>query len=111
MWSQIGVAGRLLTVINITDSEVHVELSGGDCSPSSKLAFGLQYYKPSNGSDSDDNVGSGAYIFKPKMEDQNSYPYSAYNSYSVQNQGTVAAAFIFNFKKDISDKESEAYQV
>ena len=50
------------------------------------LAFGLQFYRPSNGTtaEGEPTLASGAYIFKPKMDDQASHPYSMLSSYTVQ---------------------------
>jgi len=53
---------------------------------------------------------SGAYIFKPKTEDQEAHPYSSLASYSVQN-GAVAAALIFDFEKAVENGDRESYQV
>jgi len=56
---------------------------------------------------------SGAYIFKPMMDDQDSHPYSALLSYSVIKEGPVAAAMLFNFDKSVDGvgSDSETYQV
>jgi len=51
-------------IFNITDKNQ---------SKSSKMAFSLQYYNPSTG---EDGCPSGAYIFKPKLNDMDKQQYS-----------------------------------
>jgi len=59
-----------LTLIETTESQIKLELTDtiGD---SYQVAFGLEYYNPSNGTmtDGQSTLPSGAYIFKPKMDD------------------------------------------
>ncbi len=89
----------------ITESEIRLSLTDKDEQATYQLAFGLEYYKPSNGttSEGDQTLPSGAYIFKPKIDDQISHPYSKFSSYKVQpddlSDDSVAAAFIFDFEK------------
>lgn len=59
------------------DAEIDLEYTDKD-GKTYQLAFGLEYYNPSNGTLADGNatLASGAYIFKPKMDDQVSHSYS-----------------------------------
>ena len=61
--------GQSLTVVDVSDSEVmldYTDMTG----KTSSIAFNLQYYNRSNGTfEGEATLPSGAYIFKPKMDD------------------------------------------
>ena len=47
-----------------------------------EMAFSMKYYNPATGDDDyshSDNDPSGAYIFKPKRDDQDKHGYSSYD--------------------------------
>ena len=88
---KINMSGQSLRLIGNTTSEILLELTDADGNVS-PFAFGLQYYRPSNGTTSEGNstLPSGAYIFKPKMDDQESHPYSALSSFKILRDGHIA---------------------
>jgi len=53
--------------------------------------FALQYYNPSAGLPPNTAI-SGAYIFVPQLEDQNSHPYSTFKSIET-HKGLLAGEF------------------
>lgn len=82
------------------------------------LAFSLQYYNPSNGTfEGNATLPSGAYIFKPKMDDQVSHEYSLPASYRVlpaegfDSGDEKAVAFSFDFERSDETEGDEAYQL
>ena len=102
----IKTSSQSLTLTGTDESEIELEYTDKD-GKSYALAFGLQYYNPSNGTfEGNATLPSGAYIFKPKMDDQVSHPYSKMASYVVQPaEGSstgeaAAAAMIFNFESE-----------
>ena len=79
-----------MTLTGTDESEIELEYTDKD-GKSYALAFGLQYYNPSNGTfEGNTTLPSGAYIFKPKMDDQESHPYSALSTFKILRDGHIA---------------------
>jgi hypothetical protein len=65
----VKTSSQTLSISGNSESEIMLDYTDalGKTYP---LAFGLQYYNPSNGTyEGEPTLPSGAYIFKPKMDD------------------------------------------
>jgi len=72
----------------------------------SNLRFSMEWYNPSNGTWNGESEGnpSGAYLFKPKIGDQNSHAYSRFHTTEVlvgSRRNSLASEIVMHFKSDL----------